>query len=411
MTGLVWDFETGDISYDKSRNVAVGGSWDAFNTVKIWPTAPVSVSDLAVAASNNLVQAGVAFGSGLVITYDGWLSRRVITDPSLNNIRYLGISPVNPHYQIGAANASYVVITTDGWDTWTTTDVYVYGRGITISSANDKEQWIFSEPPLRVGEILHTTDGWVTYDTIVIQSSTKLRFRHVAISPTDPLVQMLSCADGEFFVTTDGWQTYTSPILGLSGPGPVAVDSNNPLIQTIAPGGSAPYTTTDGWQTYTTGTIVRNWASLQIVNGLRQIAVASGSYMYTTENGWATSRQTPVPGPKTWGVLKASISDPTVMVAVNNDSYLYKTYNVYRPFLSHEVDNQTCARIATEKVCRLTYPELGVEMGARLLNRHPKYAAELIAEAERQVKKDGAIDARITRDGEQFNFYADYGDV
>lgn len=74
------------------------------------------------------------------------------------------------------------------------------------------------------------------------------------------------------------------------------------------------------------------------------------------------------------------------------------------------IDNQNCALIACSEVCRLTKPELGAVLGARILNRHPVDATARLAEARRMVEDDGGKKVTITlTDSKNVEFHADYG--
>ncbi len=80
--------------------------------------------------------------------------------------------------------------------------------------------------------------------------------------------------------------------------------------------------------------------------------------------------------------------------------------------ITNSIDSQNCALIAVSELCRLTAPEVGARLAARLINRRARSARKDIAEAERMVERDGAKRVRIylNTDG-TLQFTADYGTV
>lgn len=64
-------------------------------------------------------------------------------------------------------------------------------------------------------------------------------------------------------------------------------------------------------------------------------------------------------------------------------------------FDTAQVDSQTCALISLSQVCRLSVPELGVQLGALIENRKRKSVNGLLAKARRQVLADGALSAIV----------------
>lgn len=65
-------------------------------------------------------------------------------------------------------------------------------------------------------------------------------------------------------------------------------------------------------------------------------------------------------------------------------------------FITAEIDNQNIALIAISQVCRLTFPEVGAQIGPRLTNTPASGVSAILADATRQAEADGAKDVRIS---------------
>lgn len=59
------------------------------------------------------------------------------------------------------------------------------------------------------------------------------------------------------------------------------------------------------------------------------------------------------------------------------------------------IDSQNCMLIAMSQVCRITRPEIGTSLGAKIINRPPSHVGADIAEAIRAVETDGGTDVQI----------------
>lgn len=59
-------------------------------------------------------------------------------------------------------------------------------------------------------------------------------------------------------------------------------------------------------------------------------------------------------------------------------------------FATANVDNQNVALITLSQICRLTYPEVGVQAASRMLNAKPATVDSILIEARKQAQKDGA---------------------
>lgn len=64
-------------------------------------------------------------------------------------------------------------------------------------------------------------------------------------------------------------------------------------------------------------------------------------------------------------------------------------------FVTANIDNQNVALIALSQVCRLTRPEVGAQIGARLLNRKLVSVNAVLTDAEQQARGDGATDVFV----------------
>ena len=80
------------------------------------------------------------------------------------------------------------------------------------------------------------------------------------------------------------------------------------------------------------------------------------------------------------------------------------------PFVKGPIDNQNVALIAVSQVCRITKPEIGAQIGARIINRRAGEVAGVLADAKKQAQKDGATDVSIELIDEQLLFTGRYED-
>lgn len=80
-------------------------------------------------------------------------------------------------------------------------------------------------------------------------------------------------------------------------------------------------------------------------------------------------------------------------------------------FVSTVIDGQNAALIALSQVCRLTKPEVGAQVGARVINVPPNRVASILAEAERMIQSDGGTNVvvQLTDAGDLY-FKATYDD-
>lgn len=98
---------------------------------------------------------------------------------------------------------------------------------------------------------------------------------------------------------------------------------------------------------------------------------------------------------------------------VNKSTTMYQTPNVPAnsgPFTKGIIDNQNVALIAVSQVCRLTKPELGAQVGARIINRRTNEIASVLADAKKQAQNDGATNVVIEMTDEQLLFTGRYED-
>lgn len=75
------------------------------------------------------------------------------------------------------------------------------------------------------------------------------------------------------------------------------------------------------------------------------------------------------------------------------------------------IDNQNVAIISISQVCVLTKPELGAQIGPRMVNRPQSSLPSILADAKRNAESDGAKDVtiRFTKD-KQLIFTGTYED-
>jgi len=67
-------------------------------------------------------------------------------------------------------------------------------------------------------------------------------------------------------------------------------------------------------------------------------------------------------------------------------------------FVKANIDSQCAALIAVSQVCRLTKPEIGAQIGTRIVNRPVGVVQSILAEARRMVEQDGGADVKIALD-------------
>lgn len=72
------------------------------------------------------------------------------------------------------------------------------------------------------------------------------------------------------------------------------------------------------------------------------------------------------------------------------------------------IDNQNVALIALCQVCRLNYPEVGAQIGARIIETHS--VDSVLADAKEQAKRDGAKNSDIRIVDGQLSFSGTYED-
>lgn len=77
-------------------------------------------------------------------------------------------------------------------------------------------------------------------------------------------------------------------------------------------------------------------------------------------------------------------------------------------FVVADTGNQNVALIAMSQVCRVTYPEIGVQLGSRIVNQRSSSANAIISEAVRAAETDGATDVAITLSGNDIQFKGTY---
>lgn len=73
-----------------------------------------------------------------------------------------------------------------------------------------------------------------------------------------------------------------------------------------------------------------------------------------------------------------------------------------------DTGNQNVALIAMSQVCRVTYPEVGVQLGSRIVNQRSSAASAVVSEAVRAAETDGATDVAITLSGNDIQFKGTY---
>lgn len=80
-------------------------------------------------------------------------------------------------------------------------------------------------------------------------------------------------------------------------------------------------------------------------------------------------------------------------------------------FRTAQIDSQNCALISLSEICRLTFPEVGAQLGTKLQNRRLVNVSSDIAAARRQVEADGGTNVIIQiTDNDNINFEATYED-
>lgn len=80
-------------------------------------------------------------------------------------------------------------------------------------------------------------------------------------------------------------------------------------------------------------------------------------------------------------------------------------------FDSGFIDNQNVALIGVSQVCRLTRPEIGAQIGSRVINLKSSNVSSILFDAKRQAEQDGATNVRIElTDDKQLIFIGTYED-
>lgn len=77
-------------------------------------------------------------------------------------------------------------------------------------------------------------------------------------------------------------------------------------------------------------------------------------------------------------------------------------------FTTAVTDNQNIALISLSQICRLTYPEVGAQIGPRILNRQARNVQGVLDEARRMAEADGAKNVSITIKDEELRFNGSY---
>lgn len=77
-------------------------------------------------------------------------------------------------------------------------------------------------------------------------------------------------------------------------------------------------------------------------------------------------------------------------------------------FVVTDTSNQNVALIAMSQVCRVTYPEVGAQLGSRIVNQRSSAVSAVISEAVRAAESDGASNVSITLSGNDIQFKGTY---
>ena len=77
-------------------------------------------------------------------------------------------------------------------------------------------------------------------------------------------------------------------------------------------------------------------------------------------------------------------------------------------FVVADTSNQNVALIAMSQVCRATYPEVGVQLGSRIVNQRSSAVSAVISDAVRAAEADGASNVSITLSGNDIQFKGTY---
>jgi hypothetical protein len=77
-------------------------------------------------------------------------------------------------------------------------------------------------------------------------------------------------------------------------------------------------------------------------------------------------------------------------------------------FKTSDTGSQNCALIANSQICRLTVPEKGEQLVARILNGKTFNINADIAKAKRAVEKDGGTNVKISLVDGQLTYNATY---
>ena len=79
-------------------------------------------------------------------------------------------------------------------------------------------------------------------------------------------------------------------------------------------------------------------------------------------------------------------------------------------FITADTDNQNVALIALSQVCRLTQPEIGAQLPARIVNVRRSSVGSVFNDAMQQARKDGAKDVFVGFDSNNnLIFKGNYG--
>lgn len=79
-------------------------------------------------------------------------------------------------------------------------------------------------------------------------------------------------------------------------------------------------------------------------------------------------------------------------------------------FVTTVIDGQNAALISLSQVCRLTHPETGAQVGSRIINQRSSRVSAILAEAKRQVERDGGTGVIVEIQNGNLYFKATYND-
>lgn len=77
--------------------------------------------------------------------------------------------------------------------------------------------------------------------------------------------------------------------------------------------------------------------------------------------------------------------------------------------LKTEISSQICALISLSQITRLTKPEVGAQVGSRLINNKESDAPRILTEAQRMVVRDGGTNVSVDIIDGKLQFIAEYG--